>query len=135
MALDLPVYDPKARTATPKYAIKPRAVEKIEEQRIQKAQERACRIAVDKRDKHRCFFPGCKVRAGEKHHIVASSVRGKRIWQTDDILSACGTHHSWFKAGLIRTIGNPDDGPVQVYLTKLGRQAKIRMPKLFQRTL
>ena len=106
----------------------PRVVSKLEQQRDAKAEERVCRLKVDARDKHRCFFPGCKVRASEKHHIRQSSVRGKRVWRTDDILSACAAHHRYFKAGLIRVEGNPDHGPVKVFLTALGEQAWIRIP-------
>lgn len=107
----------------------PRAAVKLTNERDAKAEERACRKAVDARDQHRCFLPGCKVRASEKHHIVSSSVRGKRIWRSDDIVSACGTHHSWVKAGLIRISGNPDRGPVTVEPTALGLEAGIRIPK------
>lgn len=92
------------------------------------AEERACRAKVDKRDKRRCFFPKCKAYAGEKHHIVASSVRGKREWATNDILSSCTEHHRWFKAGLITVKGNPDRGPVQVAVTALGAKESIVVP-------
>lgn len=107
----------------------PRVVEQITKHREADAEERACRVKVDKRDGRRCFFPNCKTPATEKHHIVSSSVRGVRIWQTSDILSACAEHHRWFKAGLIRVTGNPDGRPVTVHLTKLGGDAKLLIPK------
>jgi hypothetical protein len=59
---------------------------------------------------------------------VPSSIRGKRVWRTDDIASACREHHDWFKAQLIAVSGNPDKGPLKVTLTKLGREAGIRIP-------
>lgn len=107
----------------------PRAASKIERKRDAAKEERECRAKVDARDKHKCFFPRCRKRANEKHHMVSSSVRGARVWRTDDILSACTEHHSWFKAGLIAVAGNPDVAPVVVSLTKLGEDAKIRIPE------
>lgn len=92
-------------------------------------QERDCRAQVDARDKRQCFFPRCKAHAGEKHHIVSRSVRGHTMWQSDDIVSACTEHHRWFKAGLIRTTGNPDRGPVKVYATELGRREGVVVPR------
>lgn len=107
----------------------PRVAVKIAKQRDAAKEERDCREAVDKRDGRRCFFPACRVVATEKHHILSRSVRGKTIWRTDDILSACQKHHRMFKAGLIKVEGNPDKGPVTVLLTKLGEKAEIRIPK------
>lgn len=106
-----------------------RVVEKIDRQRVKDREEEACRAKVDARDGRRCFFPNCRLVASDKHHIVSSSVRGKRIWRTNDILSACRKHHGWFKAGLITTKGNPDRGPVAVFLTELGAKAGIRIPQ------
>ena len=106
----------------------PRILMKLEKRRARAVDERSCRLAVDRRDHRRCFFPTCKVYAGEKHHIRSSSTRGVRIWITSDILSSCGDHHRWFKAGLIRVVGNPDHGPVTVHLTTLGQKAKLRIP-------
>lgn len=107
----------------------PRAVSKLERQREAAKEERDCRAAVDARDQHRCFFPRCRTKATEKHHILSRSVRGQTIWRTDDILSACQEHHRWFKAALITVSGNPDKGPVQVALTSLGEAANIRIPE------
>lgn len=107
---------------------RPRVLDRIAYKRQREVEERACRLKVDARDQHRCFFPGCRRRASEKHHIVPSSVRGKRLWRSDDILSSCHDHHAWFKAGLIQVRGNPDRGPVKVYLTMLGLEAGIRIP-------
>lgn len=105
----------------------PRIVDRIQRKAELAAEERACRKAVDARDQRRCFYPGCKTSASEKHHIVPSSVRGQRRWRTDDILSACPVHHRYFKAGLIRVEGNPDKGPVKVFLTKLGVDAGLHL--------
>jgi hypothetical protein len=116
------------RRATPKDAIVPRVVAKRDRKLDLAAEERAARKAVDARDHHRCFFPRCRAYAGEKHHVTARSVRGKTIWRTDDLLSACSVHHGWFKAQLIRVKGNPDRGPVTVQLTVLGRKSGIRVP-------
>ncbi len=107
---------------------KPRAVIKIDKKADLAKEERECRAKVDARDKRQCFFPGCRRTATDKHHIVSRSVRGTTVWRTNDILSACKKHHDWFKAGLIRTTGNPDRGPVTVHRTKLGKEARIRVP-------
>lgn len=107
----------------------PRQVAKIKKASDLAKEERECRAKVDARDKRRCFFPSCRSAATEKHHIVARSVRGKTVWRTDDILSACNKHHKWFKAGLIRVEGNPDVAPVKVFLTTLGEKAGIRVPE------
>jgi hypothetical protein len=105
----------------------PRIVDRIQRKADLKAEEVACRKAVDLRDKRRCFYPRCKAVASEKHHIVSSSVRGQRRWRSDDIVSACAEHHRYFKAGLIRVEGNPDTGPVKVFLTKLGQDAGLHL--------
>ena len=104
-----------------------RVVERLEKKRAADRLERKVREAVDVRDNHRCFFPQCKVRASDKHHVAARSLGGK--WTTRNILSACRKHHDLFKAGLIRVTGNPDNGPVTVTLTALGKAAKIRVPE------
>ncbi len=107
----------------------PRVVAKIEKARTTAKEERECRANVDARDGRRCFWPGCQKKAGEKHHILSRSVRGKTQWVTSDILSACATHHGYFKAGLIRVEGNPDVARVKVFLTALGTAAKIKLPR------
>ena len=107
----------------------PRIVAKLQKRATLAAEERACRAAVDARDGRRCFWPGCSKPAGEKHHLIARSVRGKTEWRSDGIVSACSEHHRLFKAGLIYTTGNPDRGRVQVHLTALGQQAGLRVPR------
>ena len=107
----------------------PRIVAKLQKRSVLAAEERACRAAVDARDGRRCFWPTCQKPAGEKHHLVARSVRGKTEWRSDGIVSACSEHHRLFKAGLIYTTGNPDRGRVSVHLTALGQQAGIRVPR------
>jgi 5-methylcytosine-specific restriction endonuclease McrA len=107
----------------------PRAAAKLEKDRKRESDEDRARKALKIRDKGRCFFPGCKRPATEVHHILPRSVRGKTVWQTDDLLSACSIHHKWFKAQLITVDGNPDKGPVRVTLTTLGKEAKIQILK------
>lgn len=109
----------------------PRVILKMAKATLKAQTERACRKLVDQRDGRKCFFPKCRAYAGSKHHIVASSVRGSRIWRTDDIVSACETHHRLFKAGLIRTTGNPDiKHDLRVHVTPLGRAHGITVPKV-----
>ena len=109
----------------------PRVILKMAKVTAQRQAERACRKLVDQRDGRRCFFPTCRSYAGSKHHIVASSVRGSRVWRTDDIVSACEKHHRLFKAGLIRTTGNPDiKHDLRVHVTPLGRAHGITVPKV-----
>lgn len=106
----------------------PRVVAKMLRTRERDKAERDCRAKVDARDQRQCFYPRCRMRASDKHHIVASSLRGKRVWLTHDILSACRRHHDWFKSGLIVTHGNPDHGPVTVCVTPWGEELGIRVP-------
>lgn len=106
----------------------PRIVTQLAKKAALAKEERRVRKLVDQRDHRRCFWPTCKRRASEKHHVIARSVRGKTVWRTDDLLSACNFHHSFFKAGLIQVLGNPDHGPVQVVRTALGREQGIRVP-------
>lgn len=105
----------------------PRSVEKLAKTRAAEKQERTTRTTVNARDKHRCFWPGCKETAFHKHHKVYRSKGGK--WETENIVSGCGVHHKWVHDKLIRLVGNPDVAPVGVELTPLGRAAKIRIPK------
>lgn len=108
---------------------RPRVLVKADAKRDAAKEERECRAAVDRRDGRRCFFPRCKKRAAEKHHIQSSSTRGTRVWRTEDILSACHAHHALFKAGLIRVEGNPDHAPVRVLATALGVAEGIVVPE------
>lgn len=124
MAGDLSDY--YANCPIPKH--RARVLVKADAKRDAAKAERECRAAVDRRDKRRCFFPRCRAHAGEKHHIQSSSTRGKRVWRTEDILSACTPHHALFKAGLIRVAGNPDRGPVVVTATALGAAEGIVIP-------
>jgi hypothetical protein len=128
MAIDYSVF---AGIGLPKG--RPRAATKKDRDAQLEKEERAARQAVDRRDGRRCFFPACKHYATDKHHIRSSSLRGKRVWVTADLLSACGKHHRWFKAGLIGVTGNPDiqagqRGALQVYVTKLGLAEGITLP-------
>lgn len=107
---------------------KPRAIVKIDKQRAAKTTERRVREKVNARDKRRCFWPRCQELAFHKHHKVYRSRGGK--WETENIVSGCTRHHKWVHDGLVRLIGNPDVAPVEVELTKLGRDAKIRIPKV-----
>ena len=107
----------------------PRIMAKLQKRATLAAEERACRAAVDARDGRQCFFPTCKTPAGELHHLVSRSVRGKTQWVTSDLISSCQTHHRYLTGHLIYTTGNPDRGRVSVHLTALGQQAGIRVPR------
>lgn len=104
----------------------PRSGEKVIKGRAAQKVERKVRQAVNARDKHRCFFPGCKVSASHKHHTVYRSRGGS--WDTKKIVSGCPVHHRWIHDGLIELHGNPDKPPMQVRLTTLGRKAKLHLP-------
>lgn len=105
----------------------PRSVERLARRRTVKAAERKVRDKVNVRDGHTCFWPRCHELAFHKHHQVYRSRGGK--WATDNIVSGCGLHHRWVHDQLIRLIGNPDKPPLEIELTTLGRQARIRIPK------
>jgi 5-methylcytosine-specific restriction endonuclease McrA len=121
----MPLNDFYASCAFPKGT--PQSVVKLKKAREEKATERKVRAKVNARDKHRCFWPTCKETAFHKHHKVYRSLGGK--WETENIVSGCTTHHRWVHDGLIRLVGNPDKPPLEIELTRLGREAKIRVPK------
>lgn len=104
----------------------PRVIVQRDRKQVADKTERVCRAKVDARDGRRCFYPKCRVRASDKHHILQRSLGGE--WLSKNILSACRRHHDWFKAGLIVTTGNPDRGPVKVRATALGTKTGIRVP-------
>lgn len=104
----------------------PRVVVKMQKARLADAVETKCRKKVNRRDGGRCFFPRCKTRASDKHHVRPRSLGG--AWTSSNILSSCRVHHDWFKAQLIRISGNPDRKTVKVHLTTLGKEAGIRVP-------
>ncbi len=118
-------YGPSSGLLFPKGV--PRSVVKLKQRRDAKAVEVTVRRKVNNRDKHRCFWTGCREVAFHKHHKVYRSRGGK--WETENIVSGCAQHHRWVHDGLIRLIGNPDVAPVDVELTALGRDARIRIPK------
>jgi hypothetical protein len=105
----------------------PAAGRKIVKTRQAKALETKVRNKVNARDKHRCFFPGCRSRGIAKHHLVFRSQGG--AWSTGNIVSGCPTHHQWVHGGLIELIGNPDKPPLKVLPTTLGKQAGIIIPE------
>jgi len=105
----------------------PKSVVKLKKDRAAKATEVKVRKKVNARDKHRCFWPRCQEVAFHKHHKVYRSKGGK--WETENIVSGCTLHHRWVHDGLIRLFGNPDVAPIEVELTKLGRDARIRIPQ------
>lgn len=118
-------YGPSSGLLFPKSA--PRSVVKLKQQREAKTVEAKVRKKVNNRDKHRCFWTGCREVAFHKHHKVYRSRGGK--WETENIVSGCGRHHAFVHDGLIRLIGNPDKAPVDIELTKLGREARLRLPR------
>lgn len=103
-----------------------RKVDAIKRERRMSAQERLVRAKVRERDQGRCFFPNCRMPTSDPHHIVLRSQGGQ--WTTANVVSACRKHHSWCHSGLITVTGNPDRGPVNVTITTLGREAKVRVP-------
>ena len=106
----------------------PRSAVKLAKARKAKAHELKTRRKVNARDKHVCFYPRCRETAFHKHHKVYRSKGGK--WETENVVSGCATHHRWVHDGLIRLVGNPDKPPLEIEVTKLGRDAKIRIPKV-----
>lgn len=104
----------------------PREIVRLERRRASKTTERRIREKVNDRDQRRCFWIGCRDVAYHKHHKVYRSRGGK--WETENIVSGCALHHRWVHKGLIRLIGNPDVAPLEIELTKLGREARIRVP-------
>lgn len=88
---------------------KPRArvLDRLKYKRDLAAQERACRIAVRKRDKGKCIVPGCRDASKHLHHVTFRS-RGGR-WRTENIASLCVQHHQMVHAHLITISGNADE--------------------------
>jgi hypothetical protein len=97
----------------------PRVVDRIQRKADLAAQERACRLAVHKRDKRRCVVPGCRDVARHLHHIQARSLGGK--WRTENICSLCVRHHQLLHGGCIRIEGNAD-----VHLTITGEKQYLK---------
>ena len=91
-----------------RYGKGPLRVEATRAKRLTKAeQERACRIAVERRDKGRCVVPGCKEVGRHSHHIVYRS-RGGR-WRSENICLLCVGHHAMVHAGRIQISGNANE--------------------------
>ncbi len=103
-----------------------RVVEQLTQDRTADAAERKCRQKVNDRDGHRCFWPGCKTRATDPHHLVLRSRGG--TWRPSNIASSCRRHHDYVHGGLVRVTGTPPAALV-VTLTALGVAAKIRLPR------
>jgi hypothetical protein len=97
----------------------PRVLDRIEKKRDLAAQERACRLAVSKRDKGRCVVPGCREASQHLHHILFRSRGGK--WRSGNVCSLCITHHQMLHAGLIQISGDAD-----VHLTITGDAKHLR---------
>lgn len=85
----------------------PRIVKKKEKQLAAAAQERACRLAVKKRDQGRCRVPGCRESGLHLHHIIYRSRGGK--WTTANCCLLCAIHHQLLHNGLIEVRGNADE--------------------------
>ena len=85
----------------------PRIVDRIQQKKDLAAKERACRLAVKKRDKGRCVVPGCRDAAVHMHHVTYRSHGGK--WRSENICSLCARHHGLIHAGLIHVSGNADE--------------------------
>ncbi len=83
----VPVYDPKARIATPKHEITPRVIAKEEKKKTKAKAEAEFRAAIWARDKHRCRATGKPVQrsgtdakaVGEIHHRLQRSTNPDRV--------------------------------------------------------
>lgn len=107
----------------------PRAASRLKKQRDESSEIKRCYAKVDERDGRRCQFPGCRKSMQEHHHLEPRSTASKAVKHTPaNVTSLCTEHHSWFKAGLVKATGNANRG-LKWSLTKLGRAAKIRIPK------
>jgi hypothetical protein len=104
----------------------PRVLVKETKDRDKAAHERRVRIEVNQRDNYACFWPKCKTRASDRHHIRPKSLLGP--FESWNLLSACRKHHDYFKAGLVAVTGDPDvKGSLHVSLTQMGIDAKLRL--------
>jgi hypothetical protein len=104
----------------------PRVLVKETKDRDKAARERRVRIKVNQRDNYVCFWPKCKARASDRHHIRPKSLLGP--FESWNLLSACRKHHDYFKAGLVQVTGDPDvKGSLHVSLTQMGIDAKLRL--------
>ena len=86
---------------------RPRVLDRIQYKKDLAAKERACRIAVRKRDHGRCQIPGCRAASRHLHHVVFRSHGG--TWQTGNIVSLCPRCHQFVYARLIWITGNADE--------------------------
>jgi hypothetical protein len=104
----------------------PRVLVKAAKDRREAAHDRRVRAEVNRRDGFACFWPTCKTRASDRHHIQPKSLGGP--FESWNLLSACRKHHDYFKAGLVRVSGNPDvKGSLRVFVTQRGLDAKVRV--------
>ena len=85
---------------------RPRVLDRIQYKKERAAKERACRIAVRKRDHGRCRIPGCRASSRHMHHIVFASHGGQ--WETSNIVSLCTQCHQLVHARLIQIAWNAD---------------------------
>jgi hypothetical protein len=86
---------------------RPRVLDRIERKQQLDQQERACRAAVQKRDKGKCVVPGCKDAGTNKHHIQYRSLGGK--WQSGNVTSLCVRCHQLVHAGILHITGDADN--------------------------
>lgn len=87
----------------------PRVVTKKRREKKDDQAERACRLAVQKRDKGHCVVPGCKDRGVHMHHVIYRSQSKRLRWATSNNCLLCLDHHQLEHAGAIQISGNADD--------------------------
>jgi hypothetical protein len=98
--LNIPVYDPRVRNATPKHAMKSRMVEKAEADKADDSAEETWRKAVRKRDGMKCRW--CRRRVvvcvdmrpeqAECHHATPREHRPTR-WDVRNGILVCRADH------------------------------------------
>jgi hypothetical protein len=108
---------------------KPPVACKIEKQRDEEAEIKACYARVDERDGRRCKFPGCKRAMTIHHHIEYRSKADRAVKHTSaNVTSLCARCNSWVHGGLVSVTGNANVR-LRWRLTQAGRDAKIRIPE------
>lgn len=93
-----------------------------------RAAERRCYEAVDRRDGKRCQVPGCRQCLQEHNHIVPRSTATKAIKHTTaNVIGMCRTHHQWITDGLLSVEGNANRRLTWT-ITTIGLRYGYRLP-------
>ncbi len=75
----------------------PRVLDRIEKKQALGKAERACRKAVQARDRGHCRIPACRRKAVHLHHLIYRAHGG--TWQPDNIVSLCVPCHQLVHGG------------------------------------